>query len=77
MKEKTKETIALAGIVFVPTLSLVLFGVNIGLTYAEKRERQKAIEANVGRWTVNAETGDKQFVYGIPSSEATGGEGRQ
>ena len=27
-------------------------------------EREKAIEAGVGRWVVNAKTGKREFVYG-------------
>lgn len=40
-------------------------GVSVGSAVATNQERQKAIEAGVGRWVVDARTGERQFVYGV------------
>ena len=42
-----------------------LIGVGCGKDY----ERQKAIEANVGQWTVEEKTGKVEFVYGVKNEK--------
>ena len=41
---------------------------------ATEAERQKAIDANVGHWQIDAETGERNFVYGIITKEKTDDE---
>lgn len=49
-------------IVLVALFSIGSYGV--GFQDARNRERQRAIEADVGRWKIDSKTGDKEFVYG-------------
>ena len=52
-------------IVSVVLLSVIQFtcGLTVGLRIATVKERQKAIDANVGRWSIDAESGKRNFVY--------------
>lgn len=50
---------------------MMLFGVFvIGPDMAHtaiRKEQQKAIEADVGRWEIDPRTGAKEFRYGVPA----------
>jgi hypothetical protein len=58
-------------VVFVLFATVSMFiGFAIGITTVTTDEHAKAIEAGVGRWVVDAKTGEKAFVYGVPKDEA-------
>lgn len=52
-------------------LSLVMIGLSIfcfmkaGYDFGKSTEQKRSIEAGVGKWTVNPETGATQFDYGV------------
>lgn len=46
-----------------------LRGEQIGLERGRAEERQKAIEAGVGRWTIDPATGERQFTYNPTSAD--------
>lgn len=49
---------------FVGVITFIVFAENAPNIPPVKREREKAIEAGVGRWTIDEKTGDRKFVYG-------------
>jgi hypothetical protein len=42
----------------------IVLGIGLGSTISGCRQQSKAIEAGVGRWTVDPATGATQFEYG-------------
>lgn len=44
-------------------------GFCIGIGYGTGATRHEAISAGVGRWTIDAETGERQFVFGQQKGE--------
>ena len=40
-------------------------GLVVGQQLTTTREHQNAIDANVGCWQIDAETGERNFVYGV------------
>jgi len=67
---KTEEAHVAALVFFSAVLCIVcaLFGLAFGTAkgdlHARSEERQKAIDAGVGRWTIDPATGERKFEYG-------------
>ena len=55
--------LALAGALF-------FIGVGTGLSLATGIEQQKAIDASVGHWSIDAESGEREFVYGETTDDS-------
>ncbi len=43
---------------------MILAGIFLATPAAISHEQQKAVDAGVGRWKVDAKTGDREFHYG-------------
>ena len=53
---------------FINTIVFLLFTsfiMLLGVVIGKGIERNKAIEANAGRWIIDPKTGDKDFHYGV------------
>jgi hypothetical protein len=42
---------------------VLAFSLPLGIFYGRKLERSKAIEANVGAWVIEKDTGQVEFIY--------------